>query len=65
MPQETMQKAVPEPQRREIFLAIVDAQDRDLTVAQSRVLVSEKFGINENQVRDIEREGLDNGWPPL
>ena len=65
MPQQAIDKAVPESQRKEIFLAIVDAQDRDLTVAQSRVLVSEKFGINENQVRDIEREGLDNGWPPL
>ena len=63
MPQQTT--TVPEPQRREIFLAIVDAQDRDLTVAQSRALVSEKFGINETQVRDFEREGLDNGWPPL
>ena len=59
------QQAVSEPQRREIFLAIVEAQDRDLTVAQSRVLVSEKFSVSENIVRDIEREGLDNGWPPL
>ncbi len=59
------EKTVPEPQRREIFLAIVEAQDRDLTVAQSRVFVSEKFSVSENQVRDIEREGLDNGWPPL
>ncbi len=65
MPQQAAEKTVPEPQRREIFLAIVEAQDRDLTVAQSRVLVSEKFSVSENQVRDIEREGLDNGWPPL
>ena len=65
MPQQAVEKTVPEPQRREIFLAIVEAQDRDLSVAQSRVLVSEKFSVSENQVRDIEREGLDNGWPPL
>jgi hypothetical protein len=65
MPQQTVDKTVPEPERREIFLALVDAQDRELTVAQSRLLISEKFGVSENQVRDIEREGLDNGWPPL
>jgi hypothetical protein len=56
---------VPEAQRREIFLAIVDAQDRELTVAQSRAFITERFGIDDAQIRAIEREGLDNGWPPL
>src|SRR5262249_12338409 len=27
--------------------------------------VAARFGVSEQQVRHIEREGLDNGWPPL
>ena len=54
-----------EAQRKEIFLALVDAQDHDLSVAESRRLIAQRFGIGEQQVRQIEREGLDNGWPPL
>jgi hypothetical protein len=58
-------KHLPESERKEVFLALVDAQDHDLTVAQSRKVVARRFGVSEGQVRQIEREGLDNGWPPL
>jgi DNA-directed RNA polymerase sigma subunit (sigma70/sigma32) len=54
-----------EPQRKEIFLALVEAQDRGMTVTESREEVAERFGVSESQVRTIEREGLDKGWPPL
>jgi hypothetical protein len=54
-----------EPQRREIFLTLVDAQDHEMDVAQSRRLVMERFGVSESQLRQIEREGMDNQWPPL
>ena len=54
-----------ESRRKEIFLALVEAQDKDLGVAQSRTLVAERFGVSEAQVRQIEREGLDRQWPPL
>ena len=27
--------------------------------------VAERFGVSEQQVREIEREGLDGQWPPL
>ena len=57
--------SLPEDRRKEIFAALVDAQDHEMTVAQSRKLIAERFGLQENQVRDIEREGLDNQWPPL
>jgi hypothetical protein len=56
---------LPEPRRREVFLALVDAQDHDMTVAHSRQLVATQFGLTEDQVRRIEREGLDRQWPPL
>jgi hypothetical protein len=46
------------------LLALVDAQDHDLSVAQSRRLVAERFGVSERQVRQIEREGLERQWPP-
>jgi len=54
-----------EDRRKEIFLALVEAQDQAMDVAQSRKLVAERFGIGESQVRLIEREGMDNDWPPL
>lgn len=54
-----------EDSRKEIFLALVDAQDHKMDVTQSRTLVVERFGVSESQVRQIEREGLDRQWPPL
>jgi hypothetical protein len=54
-----------EERRRELFRALVEAQDRDGDVAQSRRMVSKHFGVTEGQVREIEREGLDRQWPPL
>jgi hypothetical protein len=56
---------ISEDRRKEIFLALVDAQDHEMSVAQSRNLIAQRFGVNENQVRLIEREGVDLQWPPL
>ena len=47
------------------LLALVDAQDHEMTVSQSRQAIASRFGVSEGQVRKIEREGLDNNWPPL
>jgi len=55
----------PEPRRKEIFQALVDAQDKEMGVAQSRKFIAEQFGVTENMIRDIEREGLEHEWPPL
>jgi hypothetical protein len=54
-----------EERRKEIFQALVDAQDHEMSVAQSRRFISERFGVTENQIRAIEQEGLDRQWPPL
>jgi len=54
-----------EPRRQEIFLALVDAQDHETPVPESRTLIATRFGISEGEVRRIEREGLENNWPPL
>jgi hypothetical protein len=56
---------IAEARRKEVFLALVDAQDHEMEVAQSRTFVAQRFGVSEHQVRQIEREGLDRGWPPL
>jgi len=58
-------RELPEAERREIFLALVEAQDREPSVAKSREEISERFHITANQVRQIESEGVDNSWPPL
>lgn len=59
------EKTMPETRRKEIFLALVAAQDHNLSVAQSRQEIARRFGISEGQLKQIEREGLDNTWPPL
>jgi DNA-directed RNA polymerase specialized sigma subunit len=55
----------PELRRKEVFLALVTAQDQEMSVARSRREIAQRFGITEAEVVRIEREGLDNNWPPL
>ncbi|HEX4608520.1 MAG TPA: hypothetical protein VH092_09965 [Urbifossiella sp.] len=64
MPADESTAASPD-RRKEIFLAVVEAQDAGMAVAPSRAAVAERFGVSEDEVRDIEREGLARGWPPL
>jgi hypothetical protein len=65
MAHETHNEQLSESRRREIFLALVDAQDHEMDVAQSRRLMIERFAVNEIEVRLIEREGIQHKWPPL
>ena len=58
-------KALSQEQRMELFLVLVEAQDSEMSVEQSRKATAERFGVSETQVRKIEREGLDANWPPL
>ena len=51
--------------RRAAFAALVTAQDDGLSVGPSRRFVADKFGLGLEKIRDIEREGLSKGWPPL
>jgi len=53
-------------QRRDIFSALVTAQDQgNLTVSESRKQIIEQFEITDAQLKQIEEEGLDKEWPPL
>ncbi len=60
------EEEISEERRRAIFLALVEAQDlHEFTVPQSRKMIADQFDISEGEVRLIEREGLDQVWPPL
>jgi DNA-directed RNA polymerase sigma subunit (sigma70/sigma32) len=65
MIQEIEHEQLSEDRRKEIFSALVEAQDHEMNVAQSRSFVVQRFNISESRVRQIEREGMDNKWPPL
>jgi hypothetical protein len=54
-----------EDRRREVFAALVAAQDTGLDVASSRKQVARENGLTVKQVEKIEKEGLDGQWPPL
>lgn len=56
---------LPIERRQSIFLALVEAQDGGLSVLASRAEVAAKFSVTEDQMKEIEREGLANQWPPL
>ncbi len=58
-------QSLSEEKRKEIFLALVDAQDHEMDVSRSRKMIGERFGVSESQIKQIEREGLDRQWPPL
>ena len=65
MTQDKGDEQLSEDRRKEVFLALVDAQDHEMDVAQSRSLVAQRFGVSESRVREIEREGIELQWPPL
>jgi len=54
-----------EDRRREIFAALVGAQDSGMPVAQSRADVADRYGVSREVIAGIEREGMDKEWPPL
>jgi DNA-directed RNA polymerase sigma subunit (sigma70/sigma32) len=56
---------LPEERRKEIFRALVEAQDQEMSVPQSRQFVAHRFGVTEADIRQIEREGMEGLWPPL
>jgi hypothetical protein len=65
MSQDLIGPSLLEPRRMENFHLLVLAQDLQMTVAESREMVVTRHGLTLDQVRSIEREGLQRGWPPL
>jgi hypothetical protein len=60
-----MTDTLSEERRREVFAALVAAQDTGLSVAASRKQVAAEHAITAKQVENIEKEGLEAQWPPL
>jgi hypothetical protein len=53
-------------QKKEIFNALVVMQDRgDVSVTDSKKRIMEQFHVTENQLRQIQEEGIEKEWPPL
>jgi hypothetical protein len=57
--------ALTESRRRAVFATLVGSQDKGASVRQSRQLATVRFGVTMIELPAIEREGLDNRWPPL
>ena len=51
--------------RREAFRALVEAQDAGMSVPDSRRQVGDRYDLTEAEVLAVEREGVENNWPPL
>ena len=41
------------------------AQDEGLSVPAARARVAEQYELAADVVKDIEREGIEQSWPPL
>jgi predicted transcriptional regulator len=52
-------------EKMEIFSHLVATQDAGESVRKSYETTTEHFSISEEQLKTIEKEGLDNEWPPL
>jgi hypothetical protein len=51
--------------KKEIFFCIVRMEDEGASLSDCRRHVAAKFGIEIEEVRAIESEGLEKEWPPL
>ncbi len=54
-----------EARRRSIFADLVAAQDEGVDVPRSREMVAHQHGVALDEVKEVEREGIDHQWPPL
>jgi len=57
--------SLPLQRRMEIFYRFVVAQDYGMSTAEAREMLFHLDGLDATQVVRIEREGLENNWPPL
>ena len=57
--------ALPECDRREIFFRLVDLQDQGVAAESSKEFVAGQYGVGLDVLETIEREGMENDWPPL
>jgi hypothetical protein len=51
--------------RMSMFRLLVVCQDYGMSVPEAREMIGRRYGLDDGQVRGLEREGLDALWPPL
>ena len=51
--------------RQNVFRALIESQDSGLSVADSRAKIAAQFNLTTDDIRGIERAGIDAKWPPL
>jgi hypothetical protein len=56
---------IPTEHRQTIFRTLIEAQDAGQSVAESRKAIAKQYGVTEDVVKEIEKEGIDEQWPPL
>ena len=60
-----MSESLSKERRRDVFAALVAAQDQGLNVTDSREKVAAEHHLTLTDVLQIEKEGLREEWPPL
>ena len=65
MVQASTTNSLPLQRRMELFHRLVLAQDYGMSTAEAREMLFHLYGLDETQVVQIEREGVENDWPPL
>ena len=60
-----MEEPTDEARRKEIFRLLVKLQDEGLGVGESRETVAMRERLSIEQVKEIERAGIEHKWPPL
>jgi|TARA_B100001750_G_scaffold233944_1_gene234721 hypothetical protein len=55
----------PKQKRQEVFQALVVLQDDGMSWKDSRYAICKRFSITSAALLDIEREGINDDWPPL
>lgn len=51
--------------RRAAFAELVASQDKGYSVERSRAFVCRKYTLSEEEIKGLEREGIERQWPPL
>ena len=65
IPRKVVSDVLSEARKKEIFAALVNAQDQRMSVEKSRRLIADHFRVSVQEILLIEEEGMDHGWPPL
>jgi hypothetical protein len=64
-PKEPIADRMNDNREKEIFRRIVQLQDEGVSVTESREQIANDLSMTVEQIKEIERKGLEEVWPPL